>query len=116
MKAIGIGSAGFKKDVAIKKSSSSGSIYSVVTNVIKNVVRNDWEVSAKNSNTSIVLLNKISDFMRNEMSMDYEALCMKNIAAHAQVMPKEDLRQYVGMLEALQTGYKTKYGQDSRTC
>jgi hypothetical protein len=112
MKAVGIGSAGFKKDVPIKKSSSSGSIYSVVTNVIKNVVRNDWEISAKNSNTSIVLLNKISDFMKNEMSMDYEALCMKNIAAHAQVMPKEDLRQYVSMLEALQTGYKTKYGQE----
>lgn len=112
IKAAGLGNSVFKKDVPVKKSFSPGGASSMVTNVIKNVVRNDWEMSAKNGNASIALLNKISEFMRSEMSMDYEALCMKNIAAHSQAMPKEDLRQYVCMLQALQTGYKTKYGQE----
>ena len=85
----------------------------MVSNVIKNVVRSDWEVCAKKSNASIVLLNRISEFMRSEMnSMDYEALCMKNIAAHSQRMPKEDLKPYLCMLQALQKGYKQRYGQE----
>lgn len=85
----------------------------MVTNVIKNIVRDDWEGSAKRGNASIVLLNKISDFMRSEMgSMDYEAICMKNIAAHSQTMPKEDLKNYVYTLQALETGYKRRYGQE----
>ena len=111
IKAIDLGNLGFKKDAAGRKYFPAG-VSSMVTNVIKNVVRNDWEICARKSNTSIVLLNKISEFMRNEMTMDYEALCMKNIAAHSQQMPKEDLKQYVCMLQALQTGYRTKYGQE----
>ncbi len=107
IKAIDLGKA-----IPGKKALSGGSVSSMVSNVIKNVVRSDWEVCAKKGSTSIVLLNKISEFMRNEMSMDYEALCMKNIAAHSQAMPKEDLQQYISMLQALQTGYKTKYGQE----
>lgn len=85
----------------------------MVTNVIKNVVRDDWEMTAKRGNASIVMLNKASEFMRREMnSMDYEAICMKNIVAHSQVMPKEDLKNYVCTIQALETGYKRKYGQE----
>jgi len=88
-------------------------VSSMVSNVIKNVVRDDWEISAKKGNASIVLLNKVSEFMRNEMnSMDYEAICMKNIAAHSQVMPREDLRNYIYTIQALETGYKRRYGPE----
>jgi len=96
------------KAISLGRGSSS-----VVTNAIKNVVRSDWEFCAKKSNASIVLLNRISEFMRSEMnSMDYEALCMKNIAAHSQRMSKEDLRPYLCMLQALVKGYKQRYGQE----
>ncbi|VVB76934.1 Uncharacterised protein [uncultured archaeon] len=113
VKAVGSGMLSSVKNVMGRKVNATAGGSSMVVNAIKNVVRSDWEVSAKQGNVSIVLLNKIAEFMRNEMrSIDYEAICMRNIVANSKQMSKEDFHDYAYVLKALTKGYKVRFGPE----
>lgn len=79
---------------------------------VKRIMRENWGSDLKDSG-SLEILNSHIDFMERELKLaDYEAACMRNVAAHTKHMSKGELRAYTKFIEALAIGYKSKFGMD----
>lgn len=82
-------------------------------NAIKKIVRENWESKLKEKGTTLDILNEHAEFMNREFgAMNYETLCMQNIAARAKHMSKGELATYTHIIEALALGYKARFGQE----
>lgn len=80
-------------------------------NAVKKVVREGWESRLKEKGTGLNILSDHAAFMSRELNtIDYESLCMQNIAARAKHMSKGELLAYTRTIEALALGYKFKFG------
>lgn len=88
-------------------------ISTIEANAIKKVVRESWESKLKEKGTTLDILNEHADFMKREFGgMNYETLCMQNIAARAKHMSKGELATYTRIVEALALGYKSRFGAE----
>ncbi len=82
-------------------------------NAIKKIVRESWESRLKERGTTLDILNEHAEFMTREFgAMNYESLCMQNIAARAKHMSKGELAAYTHTIEALALGYKARFGSE----
>ncbi|MDE1854853.1 MAG: hypothetical protein KGH57_00835 [Candidatus Micrarchaeota archaeon] len=85
----------------------------IEANAIKKIVRENWESKLKERGTSLDILNEHAEFMTKEFgAMNYETLCMQNIAARSKHMSKGELAAYTRTIEALALGYKARFGPE----
>ena len=85
----------------------------IEANAIKKIVRESWESKLKEKGTTLDILNDHAEFMAREFGvMNYETLCMQNIAARAKHMSKGELAAYAHIVEALALGYKARFGPE----
>ncbi len=85
----------------------------IEASAVKKIVRESWESKLKERGTTLDILNEHAEFMTREFSaLDYETLCMQNIAARAKHMSKGELLAYTNAIEALAIGYKERFGAD----
>ncbi len=88
----------------------------IEASAVKRIVRESWESHIKERGTSLDILNEHAEFMENEFAdLDYQTLCMQNIAARAKHMSKGELSEYTKALEALAVGYKARFGPEFAT-
>lgn len=85
----------------------------IEASAIKRVVRENWESRLNEKGTGLDILNEHAAFMTREFdALDYETLCMQNIAARAKHMSRGELLEYTRAIEALAVGYKARFGAE----
>lgn len=94
-----------------RPSAQSDGFSTIEASAVKKIVREGWESGLKERGTGLDILNDHVEFMSRELSaIDYETLCMQNIAARAKHMSKGELIAYTKTIEALALGYKSRFG------
>lgn len=102
-----------KEVEAARHGAESLGFSTIEADAVKKVVRENWECKLKEKGTDLDILNDHAAFMSRELStIDYETLCMQNIAARAKHMSRGELLAYTKTIEALALGYKSRFGAD----
>lgn len=83
----------------------------VETDMLKTVIRQHWQ-SKIEGQEKLAAKRMMADIEAHATNMhkildtfDYDVLCIPNIIAHSKGMSRTDLRQYMGVMESLATGY-----------
>ena len=96
---------------APKQDAESEGFSTIEASAVKRVVREGWESRLKEKGTGLEILDSHAAFMSKELNtIDYQTLCMQNIATRAKHMSRGELLAYTKVVEALTLGYKSRFG------
>ena len=88
------------------------------SNFFKNVVRQHWEGKlatmdkTKSKHVAAEIESHLSKMNPHIDKLDYEIFCVPNIIAHSKHITKEELQDYLKLLESLAVGYSSTLGRE----